>query len=211
MYWEQRFQFAWSCLSLILFTENFLQSDGVFVYPDLFLSSSCIFLFPFCSYFQGLGSVSFQTFHQRTLSASSSVTAQLTCYAAAIVIAILGIPPVLVGAVAASTGGNYVRGDRSLIKLVTSWMGAIAVLWPNWQPFAIWKNSSSWLVALLSLCVPFIHYQELMWQMVLLETQLNSHSGGAKRSFDKISPISCLSVLLICCREPSAYLLTTRW
>lgn len=54
--------------------------------------------------FQGLGSVSFQSFHQRTLSASSPLTAQLTCYAAALVIAILGIPPALVGAVAASTG-----------------------------------------------------------------------------------------------------------
>lgn len=72
----------------------------------------------------GLGSVSFQSFHQRTLSASSSDTAKLTCFAAAIVIAILGIPPVLVGAVAASTDWNqtqyglpppYVRGEQSLV------------------------------------------------------------------------------------------------
>lgn len=61
---------------------------------------------PVLFFSQGLGSVSFQSFHQRTLSASSPRTAQLTCYAAALVIAILGIPPVLVGAVAASTGGN---------------------------------------------------------------------------------------------------------
>ncbi|XP_071361498.1 high affinity choline transporter 1-like isoform X2 [Trachinotus anak] len=54
----------------------------------------------------GLGSVSFQSFHQRTLSASSSLTAQLTCYSAALVITILGIPPILVGAVAASTDWN---------------------------------------------------------------------------------------------------------
>lgn len=58
------------------------------------------------SFPQGLGSLSFQCFHQRTLSASSSRTAQLTCFAAACMIAILGIPPVLVGAVAASTGGK---------------------------------------------------------------------------------------------------------
>ncbi|XP_071773249.2 high affinity choline transporter 1-like [Centroberyx gerrardi] len=53
-----------------------------------------------------LGSLAFQCFHQRTLSASSSAKAQVTCYAAALVIAILGIPPVLVGAVAASTDWN---------------------------------------------------------------------------------------------------------
>ncbi|XP_071394700.1 high affinity choline transporter 1-like [Centroberyx affinis] len=53
-----------------------------------------------------LGSLAFQCFHQRTLSASSSAKAQVTCYAAGLVIAILGIPPALVGAVAASTDWN---------------------------------------------------------------------------------------------------------
>lgn len=53
---------------------------------------------------QALGSVSFQGFHQRTLAATSSATAQLTCFAAAFLYLLFGIPPILLGAAAASTG-----------------------------------------------------------------------------------------------------------
>uniref|UniRef100_A0A3B5A9G5 High-affinity choline transporter 1-like n=1 Tax=Stegastes partitus TaxID=144197 RepID=A0A3B5A9G5_9TELE len=71
-----------------------------------------------------LVNLGFQDFHQRTLSASSSDTAKLRCYAAAFLIPTFGIPPVLIGAVAASTDWNqtsygspppFERGQTGLI------------------------------------------------------------------------------------------------
>ncbi|KAF3841650.1 hypothetical protein F7725_023601, partial [Dissostichus mawsoni] len=50
-----------------------------------------------------LGCLGYQEFHQRTLSACSSATAKFNCFVAAAIILIFGIPPVLIGAVAAST------------------------------------------------------------------------------------------------------------
>ncbi|KAM3862844.1 high-affinity choline transporter 1-like [Diretmus argenteus] len=71
-----------------------------------------------------IGDLGFQDFHQRTLSASSSATAKMRCYAAAFLIPTFGIPPVLIGAVAASTDWNltsygspspFERGETGLI------------------------------------------------------------------------------------------------
>lgn len=54
---------------------------------------------------KALGGLSYQCFHQRTLAASSSAKAKITCYAAAGVLpTMFGIPPLLLGAAAASTG-----------------------------------------------------------------------------------------------------------
>lgn len=65
------------------------------------VKASCVFP---SSFSQSIGDLGFQDFHQRTLSASSSATAKLRCYAAAFLIPTFGIPPVLIGAAAASTG-----------------------------------------------------------------------------------------------------------
>lgn len=54
--------------------------------------------------FQSVGNLAFQDFHQRTLSSSSTSTARTICFIAAGVVIVLGIPPVLIGATAASTG-----------------------------------------------------------------------------------------------------------
>ncbi|XP_063077525.1 high affinity choline transporter 1-like [Engraulis encrasicolus] len=53
-----------------------------------------------------LGGLSAQCLHQRILSFSSAARAQVTCFAAAVTIIILGVPSVLIGAVAASTDWN---------------------------------------------------------------------------------------------------------
>ncbi|KAK5908931.1 hypothetical protein CgunFtcFv8_016947 [Champsocephalus gunnari] len=88
-----------------------LTADKAWRWMDIFLLLS-------------IGDLGFQDFHQRTLSASSSTTAKLRCYAAAFLIPTFGIPPVIIGAVAASTDWNqtsyglptpFERGQTGLI------------------------------------------------------------------------------------------------
>ncbi|XP_029910587.1 high affinity choline transporter 1-like [Myripristis murdjan] len=89
-----------------------------------------------------MGGLAYQALHQRILSAASSAQAQITCFAAAGVVPLMGLPSVIIGAVAASADWNqteyglpspYDRGEAGRILplalqyLAPSWVSVLGI------------------------------------------------------------------------------------
>nr|XP_061781012.1 high affinity choline transporter 1-like isoform X1 [Nerophis lumbriciformis] len=174
-----------------------------------------------------LGGLAYQSLHQRILAAASSSKAQITCFAAAIFTFIMGIPSVIIGAVAASADWNqteyglpppYERGEAGIVlPLVLSYIAPswVSVLGIGSIAAAVMSSMDSTLLSSASMFTQNIYKttlrkqasdKELLW--VVRVSVLLVGVAGTSLAFKKNSVLALWLLaadLLYCIVSPQLF------
>ncbi|XP_054633633.1 high affinity choline transporter 1-like isoform X2 [Dunckerocampus dactyliophorus] len=174
-----------------------------------------------------IGGLAYQSLHQRILAAASSAKAQITCFAAAGLTFIIGIPSVVIGAVAASADWNqteyglpppYERGEAGIVlPLVLSYIAPtwVSVLGIGSIAAAVMSSMDSVLLSSASMFTQNIYKttlrkqaseRELQW--VLRVSVLLVGVAGTSLAFNKSSVLALwllASDLLYCIVSPQLF------